>query len=116
MASNLPEVKENNFEKLSWDILDKLFLKPKTLVQHQIESYNDCIENQIPKIIKQYIPIINKLINKYVKHIKHCLYNAEHGISKICGEIYNMEGMTGKKTRHFYNNLLAIDDARYGFA
>jgi hypothetical protein len=55
----------------------------------------------------------NNLINKYVKHVKHCLYNAEHGISKICSEIYNMEGMTGKKTRHFYNNLLAIDDARY---
>jgi DNA-directed RNA polymerase II subunit RPB2 len=49
---------KSDFEKLSWDILDKLYLKPKSLVQHQIESYNDCIENQIPKIIKQYNPLV----------------------------------------------------------
>ena len=24
-----------------------------------------------------------------------------------------MDGMTGKKTRHFYNNLLNTEDARY---
>ena len=65
MASDLQDAQnsmsadsKSDFEKLSWDILDKLFLKPKTLVQHQIESYNDCIENQIPKIIKQYNPLV----------------------------------------------------------
>ena len=55
----------------------------------------------------------NKLTEKYIQLVRHSLYNAEHLISKICPEIYNMEGMTGKKTRHFYNNLLATDDARY---
>ena len=39
--------------------------------------------------------------------------NAENGISKITDEIINMEGMSGTKTRHFYNNLLNIDDGRY---
>jgi hypothetical protein len=48
------------------------------------------------------------LINKYVKHVKHCLYNAEHGISKICSEIYNMEGMTGKKRDIFTTICLQL--------
>jgi hypothetical protein len=38
---------------------------------------------------------------------------AERNDSKITDEILNMDGMSGKKTRHFYNNLLNKDDARY---
>ena len=39
--------------------------------------------------------------------------NAENNISKITNDIINMEGMSGKKTRNFYNNLLNTEDARY---
>jgi hypothetical protein len=39
--------------------------------------------------------------------------NAENGISKLNDTLLNMEGMSGKKTRHFYNNLLSLNDARY---
>ena len=33
--------------------------------------------------------------------------------SNINSKIISMEGMTGKKTRHFYNNLCSMDDTRY---
>lgn len=46
-------------------------------------------------------------------HIESAFENAEMGKSKITDGILNMDGMTGKKTRHFYNNLLNKDDARY---
>jgi hypothetical protein len=39
--------------------------------------------------------------------------NAENNISKITDDIINMEGMSGTKTRHFYNNLLNTDNASY---
>jgi hypothetical protein len=39
--------------------------------------------------------------------------NAENNVSKITEDIINMEGMSGIKTRHFYNNLLNTEDARY---
>jgi len=39
--------------------------------------------------------------------------NAENNISKITNDIINMDGMSGTKTRHFYNNLLNTPDARY---
>jgi len=49
----------------------------------------------------------------YKEHIETAFRNAENKVSKITSDIINMEGMTGIKTRHFYNNLLNIKDARY---
>ena len=51
--------------------------------------------------------------NKYRTLVRTAFQNAEKGVSKITEEIINMDGMSGKKTRHFYNNLLNTDDARY---
>jgi hypothetical protein len=39
--------------------------------------------------------------------------NAENKVSKITDDILKLDGMTGIKTRHFYNNLLNTTDARY---
>lgn len=50
---------------------------------------------------------------KYTKQVVDSFENAEKNISKINQEIINMQGMTGTKTRHFYNNLLNMQDARY---
>ena len=49
----------------------------------------------------------------YKSLIEISFYNAENNISKITDDIINMAGMSGTKTRHFYNNLLNIEDARY---
>ena len=38
-------------------IIDKYFEQDNILVNHQIESYNDFIDNLLPKIISQYFPI-----------------------------------------------------------
>ena len=46
-------------------------------------------------------------------HIINSFNNAEKYISKITPDIINMEGMSGIKTRHFYNNLLNKEDSRY---
>jgi hypothetical protein len=45
--------------------------------------------------------------------IETAFQNAEKGISNITPHIINMDGMSGTKTRHFYNNLLHTEDARY---
>lgn len=50
---------------------------------------------------------------EYITHLEKCIENAENGISKLNDFVLNMEGMTGKKTRHFYNNLLTLEDSRY---
>lgn len=47
------------------------------------------------------------------QHVELAFENAEKGESKITDGILNIDGMSGKKTRHFYNNLLNKADARY---
>jgi hypothetical protein len=49
------------------------------------------------------------MINK----LKLFFENAENGISKIDENLRLMEGMSGIKTRHFYNNLLTLENSRY---
>ena len=49
----------------------------------------------------------------YKTLIETSFKNAENNFSKITNDIINMDGMSGIKTRHFYNNLLNTEDARY---
>ncbi len=49
-----------------------------------------------------YIPIVEDSITK-----------ATQEISNMTKEILEMEGMSGKYTRHFYNNLCSIPNAKY---
>jgi len=47
------------------------------------------------------------------QHVESAFEKAEKNQSKITTRLLYMEGMSGRKTRHFYNNLLNKDDARY---
>jgi hypothetical protein len=49
----------------------------------------------------------------YKTLIDTAFQKAENNISKITNDIINIEGMSGTKTRHFYNNLLTTENARY---
>ena len=49
----------------------------------------------------------------YKNLIDTAFQNAGNNVSKVTNDILVMEGMSGTKTRHFYNNLLNIEDARY---
>ena len=49
----------------------------------------------------------------YQSLIESSFQLAERQVSKITEDIIGMEGMSGTKTRHFYNNLLNTADARY---
>jgi hypothetical protein len=52
-------------------------------------------------------------IAKYKNLIQVSFKKAEKNESKINQEIKAIQGMTGIMTRHFYNNLLNTEDARY---
>ena len=45
-------------------------------------------------------------VDEWKAHIDSAFENAEKGVSKITEDIVTMDGMSGIKTRHFYNNLL----------
>ena len=48
-----------------------------------------------------------------IKHIEKSLKLTDEYKSKVTPEILNMDGMSGIKTRHFYNNICSMKDARY---
>jgi len=49
----------------------------------------------------------------YANHIQQSFNLAQQNSSKCSSEILSMEGMSGSRTRHFYNNILNMKDARY---
>lgn len=67
---------------------------------------------------KKEHPYSKEIMDK-IFHICHSYYKAFHNVSKIPtdnaegGEILNYQGMSGKKTRHLYNNLLELPNAKY---
>lgn len=52
-------------------------------------------------------------MEKYKQLIEKSFANAELGNSKITDGILSIQGMSGTKTRHFYNSLLSVDGMRY---
>jgi len=58
-------------------------------------------------------PVQYTMLEAYQSLIETAFQNAETKTSKITDEIVSMDGMTGTKTRHFYNNMLNTADARY---
>jgi hypothetical protein len=53
------------------------------------------------------------MADTYISLVESAFKNAETGISRITEDLIRMDGMSGTKTRHFYNNLLNTPDARY---
>lgn len=48
-----------------------------------------------------------------ISHLEKCFEKAEKGESKLTDAVLDLNGFSGLKTRHFYNNLLDFDDCRY---
>ncbi len=44
-------------------------------------------------------------MNNLIEHVELSIQNAIDNISKINNDVINVEGMTGIKTRHLYNNI-----------
>jgi hypothetical protein len=56
---------------------------------------------------------MDKVLNDWITHIDDSFDKADKYISAIDTQILNIYGMSGKKTRHFYNNLASKKDVRY---
>ena len=62
------------------NIINKYFKEDNVLTNHQIESYNDFIDNILPKIISQYFPLDLEFNDntKDSSKIKHIRINVEN--------------------------------------
>ena len=56
-------------EEVINNIIDKYFDQENILTSHQIDSYNDYIENILPKILSQFFPINLTFNSNKIKEI-----------------------------------------------
>ena len=81
--------------------------KYRSLKENYIKRHKKiCYVNHLSKKNKLYY-------TKYLSHIEKSVEDAFNNKSKINDDILKINGMTGKMTRHFYNNLCSIQDCRY---
>ena len=71
------DINEKEYEELSWGIIKSYFEGKhlQQLIRHQIESYNNFINCQIPKTIEMFNPVTIASENDYNKDLK--LYKLE---------------------------------------
>ena len=56
---------------------------------------------------------MKNIVARYISHVQKAVADAESHISKCSSDILAIDGMSGPCTRHFYNNLVNMEDARY---
>ena len=52
-------------------------------------------------------------LNRLIDHVNLSVENANNNISKLTTDVLSMDGMSGTKTRHLYNNICSLSDANY---
>jgi hypothetical protein len=52
-------------------------------------------------------------LEQLINHAKSSVDNANNNISKLTSDILSMDGMSGNKTRHLYNNICSLNNANY---
>jgi hypothetical protein len=52
-------------------------------------------------------------LEQLIEHTEQSLLNSDANVSKLTQQILNLEGYSGNKTRHFYNNICSLEDANY---
>jgi len=81
------------------------------------ESWDDPSYEDIYKIASTalgvHIPPERFSVDFLINHVKNSISNAFLNTSNLSNNILNMEGMSGNKTRHLYNNICNLSDSTY---
>lgn len=52
-------------------------------------------------------------LESLITHVEQSLINSDGNLSKLTQEILDLEGYSGNKTRHLYNNICSLKGANY---
>lgn len=52
-------------------------------------------------------------LEQLITRVNVSIDNSNNNISKLKSDILSMDGMSGNKTRHLYNNICSLDGANY---
>ena len=58
MKTAVKQIVNDLQDKISWKLLDMYYNQPNVAVSHQIDSFNEFVDNYIPSIIRKNMPFI----------------------------------------------------------
>ena len=92
------------------------FGKAKYSIPYLLQNGYEMVMDEYQVILKKGLNTYRAdgIIETYRRHLLNCFDKTENFQSKLIPEIFAINGgMTGVYTKHFYNNLLEIEGARY---
>lgn len=117
LYENLPVLIVNDFSTVTEEFLNEKYQE----MCSKLDTYDwfklgtsywiHKIKNELD--IRKRISKSDNELEKIIEHIRYSLENAANGCSKLNEEILEFEGLSGFKTRHFYNNICSMDNCRY---
>jgi beta-1,4-mannosyl-glycoprotein beta-1,4-N-acetylglucosaminyltransferase len=87
-----------------------LFDRPTSIIKIPIED-NDNLPSYYDIYLTNFY--VNNNVIELIENITNSLIKTNQYQSNITQHILSMDGMSGKKTRHFYNNICSMKNARY---
>lgn len=87
-----------------------LFDRPNGIINIPIEDNDNLPPNYDTYLANFYIKSNVQIL---IENITNSLVKTDQYQSSITEHILSMDGMSGKKTRHFYNNICSMKNARY---
>lgn len=78
------------------------------------DNWDSSNYNDIYKIASVSLGVhLSYPVERIVEHVKNSILDAFSNKSKLSDDVLRMEGMSGNKTRHLYNNICNLDDSTY---
>jgi len=87
-----------------------LFDRPTSIINISIEDNDNLPPNYDTYLANFYIKSNVQIL---IENITNSLVKTDQYESNITDHILSMDGMSGKKTRHFYNNICSMKNSRY---
>ena len=108
------------YEKFTFDVMDKMFENDYIVKKIQQDSYNDFISNLIPLIINQYNPLTYKYENDEGKkyEIQLTIKNSRIMYPKVCdndGTVHELTSSLARLRNYTYSSKLIVDITKNTF-
>jgi hypothetical protein len=105
--------KDSRGREYSYNEILKEFKNHDMIPESWDDSSYDDIYKIASKLLGVHIPDERFSVDFLIDHVKNGISNAFSNTSSLSNDILNMEGMSGNKTRHLYNNICNLRDSTY---
>jgi hypothetical protein len=105
--------KDSRGREYSYNTILKEFKNHDMIPDNWDDSSYDDIYKVASRSLGVHLPSQQFSADFLITHVKNSISNAFSNISNLSNDILSMEGMSGNKTRHLYNNICNLPHSTY---